>query len=463
MELILIFKGSAFLFSNCYSKSSTTKIMSKIKFSVLLIGGLLIGNNLQAAQINDKDRLTAIQQSDSAEVVAVEEKTIKEEPITREELEGVRGEVATLQELWQRTLENNTARTQRSLIFTGIAQLRYTQVENATKYGFDLNALVLNFQGSLKRDYEEGRNINYLFSFSSPSGANADGTTDFRVSPLDAYITAFLLPSLNPEEALLSISFGKQKKPFGLEALAGEDKKPTIKLAQSARAGLLDLDARDLGIVIKGDLLPQFDPGFRYRVPAIEYSVGLLNGRGSDAFGYTNLTDDNKQKDIVGRIVLNAPVDYSSIFRGLSLGGSYYTGKSGALGTVDKKRSGFDLSYVNTPVGFTFESVDGEDNAVKKSGRTLTIFYNQGEQFVAGYKSQDRYDDWYPTTFQPFVRFDRWDPDTSISGNRKDITTIGLNWFFAQTTKLQINYNIITEESNGVANNEFLAQLQYTF
>lgn len=424
----------------------------------------MIGSNLQAAQINDKDRPTALQQSGSTEIVAVEEQTIQEEPITRAELEGVRGEVATLQELWQRTLENNTARTQRPLIFTGIAQLRYSTQHNATKNGFDLNALVLNFQGSLKRDYEQGRNVNYLFSLASPSGANVDGTTDFRVSPLDAYITAFILPSLNPEDQLLSITAGKQKKPFGLEALAGEDKKPTIKLAQSARAGTgIDLDARDLGIVIKGDLLPQFDPGFRYRVPAIEYSVGLLNGRGSDAFGYSTLSDDNKHKDISGRIVLNAPVDYSSVFRGLSFGASYYSGKSGALGNVDKNRNGFDLSYVNTPVGFTFESVDGADNGIKKSGRTLTIFYNQGEQFVSGYKAQDRYDDWYPTTFQPFVRFDRWDPNTSISGNRKDITTLGVNWFFAQTTKLQVNYNIITEETNDIANNEFLVQLQYTF
>ncbi len=439
--------------------------MSKIKIGIFLIGSFLIGNtNLQAAYKSTVDTKVSASRPGNAEVVVIDEPVKAETPVTREELEGVRGEVATLQELWQRTLENNTARTQRSLIFTGIAQLRYSTQHNATKNGFDLNALVLNFQGSLKRDYEQGRNVNYLFSLASPSGANVDGTTDFRVSPLDAYITAFILPSLNPEDQLLSITAGKQKKPFGLEALAGEDKKPTIKLAQSARAGTgIDLDARDLGIVIKGDLFPQFDPGFRYRVPAIEYSVGILNGRGSDAFGYTTLSDDNKHKDISGRVVLNAPVDYSSVFRGLSFGASYYSGKSGALGTVEKNRSGFDLSYVNTPVGFTIEYARGEDGTIKKSGHTVTVFYNQGEQFVSGYKAQDRYDDWYPTTFQPFVRFDRWDPDTSVSGNRKDITTIGLNWFFAQTTKLQINYNIITEESNQVANNEFLAQLQYTF
>jgi phosphate-selective porin len=61
------------------------------------------------------------------------------------------------------------------------------------------------------------------------------------------------------------------------------------------------------------------------------------------------------------------------------------------------------------------------------------------------------------------VRFDRWDPNKSISGDQKDIYTFGLNWFFAETTKLQFNYNLKKEESNEVDNNEFLVQFQYGF
>ena len=191
-------------------------------------------------------------------------------------------------------------------------------------------------------------------------------------------------------------------------------------------------------------------------------------------------------------IVLNAPVDYNSPLRGLSLGGSWYQGDklatrtfgSGATATTvkrngDKNRWGADLSYVNTPVGFTFEYVRGDDgiitgttaaNAVvadvESEGWAGTIFYNFGDQFVRAVKAQDRYDDWYPLTYQPFVRFDRWVPDIDVRGNHTDILTLGFNWFFAETTKLQINYNNRTSVADGVddvRDDEFLAQFQFGF
>lgn len=398
------------------------------------------------------------------------------EYVTQTDLQGVRAELETLREQWTRTLDKNTAQTSRPLTVGGIAQVRYTASENKkVNNSFDIAALILNFRGNLRKDYEEGRNVDYLFSFISPSGANANGSADYTVRPLDAYISYYVLPSLDFEKPLLSVTLGQQKKPFGLEALASEEKKPTIKSAQSA--GSLGLDPRDIGLVVKGDLFPFYDAGFRYRVPLVEYSLGLLNGSGP------NGTDDNGHKDFSARVVINAPVDYNSIFRGLSLGGSYYGGrKNVAPGTAvtrqgAKTRYGVDLAYVNTPVGFTAEYVRGEDGAllsgttpdnavfglIKSEGYTITVFYNFGQQFLRGFKSQDRYDDWYPLTFQPFVRFDRFDPDLDKSGNRTDITTLGFNWFFAETTKLQLNYNIKKQQGLTVANNEFLAQFQFGF
>ncbi|NTV01560.1 MAG: hypothetical protein HGB04_02070 [Chlorobiaceae bacterium] len=453
-----------------------------IKIALLLLGGLAAGNPaLRAAEQDATDG------SSSA---------ASNQAVSREELDGVRSEIASLQERLDRTYERNTAQTLRPLFVTGIAQLRYSQQEsryNSTlgntgdhQGGFSLNALILNFQGNLKRDFEEGRNINYLFSLVTPGGMTVGANTatwDYAVKPLDAYISYHLRPSLDPEGSLLQVIVGQQKKPFGLEALAAEDKKPTILSAQSARpnlapldAGLntgtfpsngLGLDTRDIGVVVKGDLFPQYDAAFRYRVAAVEYQLGVFNGSGPNAL------DNNGVKDIAGRLVLNAPVDYSSIFRGLSVGSSYYNGKSystaaAALGNTDVKRWGADIAYVNTPIGFTYEYVHGQDNLTKKQGQTLTVFYNIGEQFVTGYKYQDRYDDWYPTTIQPFVRFDWWDSDTSKTDNVTEITTIGLNWFLAQTTKLQLNYNIVNLGKTPAAaydgpRNQLLAQVQYTF
>ncbi|WP_041972218.1 porin [Geobacter sp. OR-1] len=107
--------------------------------------------------------------------------------------------------------------------------------------------------------------------------------------------------------------------------------------------------------------------------------------------------------------------------------------------------------------------------ALKKTdqeGYTFTLFYNFGDQFVNSIKTQERWDDYYPLTYQPFVRFDRWVPDTDARDVRTDIWTIGFNYFFAQTTKLQVNYNITRDyrSDGGVYNNDaFLAQFQFGF
>lgn len=403
------------------------------------------------------------------------ETELKNQPATQEDIEGVRTEIETLREQWTRTYDNKTAKTTRPLQFSGIAQTRFTASEDKSATngygGFDISALILNFAGVLRRDDDEGKNISYLFSLVTPSGAR-----DFTVRPLDAYISYSILPSNLRDQPYLTVSLGQQKKPFGLEALATEDKKPTIKSAQSA--SLLSLDPRDIGIVLKGDLFPNVDSGFGYRVPLIEYSLGVINGSGP------NKWEDNQDKDFVGRVVLNAAVDYNSLLRGLSLGSNYYLGRkqvSLTTGTTTisdtgaQNRWGVDLAYVNTPVGFTLEYIRGEDAAlsgttaspvkdtIKSEGVTFTLFYNFGEQFIRSYKAQDRYDDWYPLTYQPFFRYDRFDPNTHKSGDRTEIYTAGFNWFFAETTKLQLNYNFKAEETNKKNNNEFLAQFQFGF
>jgi hypothetical protein len=403
------------------------------------------------------------------------------QPVTQEDLEGVRTEIETLREQWQRTYDRKTANTTRPLLFSGIVQTRYIATEDKAAStgagGFDISAIILNFAGNLRRDYDEGKNVNYLFSLVTPSGLN-----DFTVKPLEASISYSILPSLLLDQPYLSVIVGQTKKPFGLEALATEDKKPTIRSAQATT--LLGLDPRDIGVYLKGDLLPHVDYGFNYRVPLIEYSAGIFNGSGPNTF------DNNTDKDIAARVILNAAVDYNSPWRGLSLGLSYYSGRqkvslsTPAAGTTPaatyatngtKDRFGADLSYVNTPVGFTLEYVRGNDVAlsgtatspvkkiIESEGYTFTLFYNFGEQFVKNYKAQDRYDDWYPLTYQPFFRFDRFDPNIHNGGDRTDIYTLGFNWFFAETTKLQLNANLKKEQTHEKANNELLALFQFGF
>ncbi|ABQ28036.1 porin [Geotalea uraniireducens] len=453
--------------------------------------------------LKSSDQASGVETSDPSTASAATEKDPDDEPVTQGDLNGLRTELETLRDQFQTNYDQKTATTSRSLKFGGSATTKFVVSDDpAVKEGFGTPSLNLKFSGNLRKDYEDGKNVDYVF------GTNAGGS-DLTLRIQDAYLSYSILPSNDVTKPYLYVYVGQQKKIFGLEATASEEYKPTINGAQFTKA--LSLDERDIGLVLSGDLFPHNDYGFsKYRVPAIAYSIGVVNGSGP------NKADDNDNKDVFARVAFNAPVDYNDFLRGLTLGVSGYWGVKTATATRtstttvnvpnatpppatisvttnttdttlsqkgDKNRYGGDLSYVNTPVGFTLEYVRGEDpslskekikngtittpstfRSVKSEGITFTLFYNFGEQFQKSYKEQTRYGDWYPQTIQPFLRFDRFDPDLDAEDDRKDIYTIGFNWFFAPTTKLQLNYNIVSGQiPKAQKNNEFLAQFQYGF
>jgi len=469
-------------------------------FSWYIVGLLLLA---PAAHGEDTTPQTVTEQLEAApqEQLQVQEKDepfdAGEPPATQSELQGVRNELQVLRDQWQRGLDRTVVQTKRLLAISGTGQFGYNQIFNSEPSNastFQVNNFILNFKGNLRKDYEQGKDIDYAL------GINASNTLK-NVSVTDAWLSYQILNSLDKEGPRLSITAGQQKKYFGLEATATEEFKPTISGAQFATA--LNLDERDIGVVLAGDLFPANDYGFNYRVPTVQYYLGVINGTGPNA------VDINDEKDVFTRIVFNAPVDYSHPLRGLTLGGSWYYGRKsysaaikntasvtnlgGTTTTIpladtsatqkgDKTRWGVDLSYVNTPVGFTFEYVQGRDllvtNGAVKNGVTLTkaafrpvteegitftLFYNFGDQFINSIKNQDRWDDWYPLTYQPFYRYDRYTPDLSHTNTHTDIHTFGFNWFFAPTTKLQVNYNLKKEYPVDKANNQILAQFQFGF
>jgi hypothetical protein len=426
-----------------------------------------------------KDELKTLKQEiGSSKGISSEQRASgDQDEVNKDDLNGVIGDLAVLRDQWQRTLDKNTAQSTRSLTLGATIQTRYAVKNNhdaTNSKGFSIPFLLLSFRGNLYKDYEQGKNLEYLVTFYSDTTADS-----YRVKPQDVYINYNLLNTLDSESPRLAFSLGQQKKPFGRDPQTTEEFKPTINLAQFDQN--LGIGVRDIGLVAKGDLFPTVDFGYNYRVPLIEYQLGFINGSGPNA------ADANQSKDYAGRIALNAPVGYNSIFRGLSIGASFYTGK--ALKTLtangattysrdglEKRRIGWDIAYVNTPVGATLEYAKGVDEnlsgtaaapvvtKVNSSGYVATVFYNFGQQFVKGYKNQNRYDDWYPSTFQPFVRYDHWEPNDKKQDDVTNITTLGFNWFFAETTKLQFNYNIKKFEDPTKPNtSEFLAQFQYGF
>ena len=63
------------------------------------------------------------------------------------------------------------------------------------------------------------------------------------------------------------------------------------------------------------------------------------------------------------------------------------------------------------------------------------------------------------------VKYEDWDSDTSAAtaGAFDNSTTVGINWFYDDTSKLQINYVAKKEEASESENDELLLQMQLSF
>ncbi|WP_119632095.1 DUF3138 family protein [Methylocaldum marinum] len=488
---------------------------------VVLAAGLVPGTAAavtNAAEITDlKKQIEQLQKTmealqarvEQAESAAAAAAPVEGEvPATQEDIQGLTTDLENFKWQWQRERETHTALSTRALTIGGTVQGRYGWNEAKFSGGdvvrrdnsFDIGAALISFSGNLYRDYEEGRNLLYRVSFgASPQTGVASANL------LDAQVSYDVLPTINLEESRLRLTLGQQLLPFGLEVNATEDLKPLIQNALFTGASIplttkdgrsvsipgTGLAARQIGFIARGDLFPQVDWGSNYRAPIVEYAIGVVNGNGA------NRSDDNSAKDFIGHLGFTAPVDYNSWLREIKIGGSFYFGTQNVRETYytdasrtatattlldegEKNRVGLDFSYNHNPIGLTFEWVRSWDEVYpgispfktkspehyirKGEAFTTTLFYNFGAQFVKSYRSQGRYDDWWPKSYQVFFRWDSWDPDIRNANDKIQYLTPGINIFFAETTKLQLNYyHQILEDSNIERNDQFLAQIQFGF
>jgi hypothetical protein len=410
-----------------------------------------------------------------------------QEPATQDDLQGLRTDLENFKFQWQREIDIHTATTTRQLLINGVIQSRAGYVDQEVnsspsspavykrKTSFDIPTAVLAFNGNLYKDYQEGRNLSYSLRFGA---SQQQATNNSFANLLDAFITYSPLPTVAAEYPLLQISLGQQLLPFGLEVSAPEELKPVIRNAEFTTR--LNLARRDIGLVVRGDLFAQVDYGYNYRQGILAYAVGVLNGSGPNAL------DDNDNKDIVARLAFTVPSDYNSFLRQITIGGTAYVGKQNTYltdaartlaGKGKRNRFGLDLYYNHWPFGITAEYIQGEDVAtpgkslqdpqrteVHSRAYTGTFFLSFGEQFVAGFRNQGKYDDWWPKTFQPFFRYDFYDPNIDEDRDQVEVFTGGINIFFAETTKFQFNYNRRNDRANLLGeSNEALGQFQYGF
>ena len=400
----------------------------------------------------------------------------------RYDIQGITSDLENFKFQWQRERDIHTALSTRGIRIGGTVQARFgwgdQETTNAVVWQrqstFDIGAALLTFTGSLYKDYAEGRNLDFAMRFgASPQQASNNSF----LNVLDANVIYSPLSTIDREDPQLTITLGQQLLPFGLEVPATEELKPVIRNALFTTR--LNLARRDVGLIVRGDLFPMVDFGYNYRVPILQYALGVVNGAGPNTF------DDNNVRDVIARVAFTVPSDFHSLLRQITLGGTAYIGSQNVflnnpaprtlIGRGTKRRLGVDFYYNHWPFGVTYEFIHGTDASsqgatidapelrdVDSDAHTATFFLSFGEQFVSGFRNQGRYDDWWPKTYQPFVRYDRFDPDKDQANDAITVVTLGLNAFVAETTKFQLNLNWQDDERTEVTR-EILAQVQFGF
>lgn len=295
--------------------------------------------------------------------------------------------------------------------------------EPESNFGF--NRARIGVQGNIPYDFSY-----YLLLETSPF--KKDGPKAYL---LDAFITYNRF-------SLAKVSVGSFKSPFGLELSTPCNALLTIN--RSKVVNELTAPDRDMGLMLLGGS----------DTTLFKYAIAVMNGTGL-------LTpDQDTYKDVVGRVIVQ-PTNW------MHFGASFKKGKSAnadaSLGDDTRTRFGgeVEVNFANFLV--QGEYIYGEDNgsytvgggcggdpeivqgSVKRSGMFVTALYNT------------------PWNFQPVIKYENYNSDMDATHNLEQITTFGINYFFNEWTRLQINYEYAAEQAKEVKNDRLMVQLQVKF
>ncbi|MEN8137804.1 MAG: porin [Bacteroidota bacterium] len=239
------------------------------------------------------------------------------------------------------------------------------------------------------------------------------------------------------------MALGQFKSPFSQELQTACHKLTTINRSKS----VLELASplRDMGFMISGG----------NDTTIVKYQLAVMNGTG------LNTLDDNTGKDFVGRVVIQ-PLDF------LQIGGSYRYG-TGAPQEADlpddtHMRYGFETQIKFGAFLLQGEYIYGKDEGSYTEGGgcggEVTVL--QGDKERRGFYGMASY--MFDFGLQPVGKFEMYDNDISVDDKAEYITTLGLNYFFNDWTRLQINYCLIQESAIEQIDNDRLAiQMQIKF
>ena len=253
-----------------------------------------------------------------------------------------------------------------------------------------------------------------------------------------------------------SASIGQFKSPFGLELLTPCHKLHTIN--RSLVVTDLVNPFRDQGFMVFGGTGDLSVFGTKTK-NLLGYQFAVMNGTG------LNNKDDNNKKDVVGRLTFHP-------FEFLTIGSSYRFGKhppkvAGITEDDVRSRLGFDLEFKYKGILLQGEFVKGTDEGSYTTGGGCggEVEVHQGSVNRNGFFAQASY--LTPWKVEPIFRFETYDPNMAkdMEGDIQNIMTYGINYYFNDRTRVQLNYLYKAEETAKaeVDNDEILLQVQIEF
>lgn len=239
-------------------------------------------------------------------------------------------------------------------------------------------------------------------------------------------------------------AIGQFKAPLSLELQTGCHKLLTINRSKTVLNYASPM--RDLGFMVSGGNDTTF----------FKYQVAIMNGNG------LNNIDDNTGKDYVGRVVLH-PFDF------INIGGSFRFGNNApadpAVPDDDVHiRYGAEVAMKFGELAIQAEYIYSKDEGSKIVGGgcggggevVKGDFEGQGFYGMASYM--------FDFGLQPVVKFEMFDQDIAVTDKAEYITTFGINYFFNDWTRLQVNYCMIQESAiQQIDNDRLTLQMQIKF
>jgi hypothetical protein len=240
------------------------------------------------------------------------------------------------------------------------------------------------------------------------------------------------------------VSVGQFKKPLGLELITPCSGLNTINRSEVVNE-LTGPTNRDMGLMILGGDANSM----------ISYRLAIMNGS-----GVNTLNEDNFM-DYYGR------VDFQPI-KGVTLGGSMMFGRDRAenenAGNDERWRYGADINVNFRNFILQSEYLYGNDIGSYTTGGGCdggAVEYHQGSIERDGFFVMAMYN--VTSQIQPVIKYEEFNSNKEAGNLLNQTTTFGLNYFFNDWTRLQINYLYKAEDPTEVQNDCLLMQVQVKF